>query len=179
MTNPVEIHTQRLCILPFQEKHLTTRYVSWLNDPEVVRYSEQRHRVHSLQSCRAYWESFAKSANFFWAIETLEFDWGHIGNINAYVDSRNRLADIGVLIGEKGAWRRGYGGEAFAAVCGFLFNACKLRKITAGTVAPNTPMLRIMQRSGMMPDGKRRRHFLLDGREVDVIHMAVFREQWE
>ena len=39
-------------------------------------------------------------------------------------------------------------------------------------------MLKIMQRAGMKEDGVRRRHYLVEGREVDVVHMAFFKEDW-
>jgi len=53
------LQTARLRMVPFSEAHLTTRYVGWLNDPEVVRYSEQRHQTHTIESCRSYLLSFS------------------------------------------------------------------------------------------------------------------------
>ncbi|MGB8951795.1 MAG: GNAT family N-acetyltransferase [Candidatus Aminicenantales bacterium] len=173
------IETARLKIVPFSEEHLTQRYVSWLNDPEVVRYSEQRHRVHTLDSCREYMRSFADTPNYFWALIARDAELGHIGNINAYVDVLNNVADVGILIGEKRAWKRGYGLEAWTAVCDYLLGVADLRKVTAGTLAVNTGMLQIMRRAGMIEDGRRICHCLYEGHEVDVIHMAFFRNDKE
>jgi [ribosomal protein S5]-alanine N-acetyltransferase len=173
-TMPLE--TARLRIVPFSEVHLTPRYVGWLNDPEVVRYSEQRHRAHTIESCREYWRSFAGTPHRFWAILVSAGPLGHIGNINAYVDGKNLAADVGILIGEKGAWRRGYGLEAWRAVCGYLLETAALRKVTAGTMAANKGMLRIMEKSGMVDDGRRIRQCLFESREVDVVHGALFSE---
>ena len=164
--------------MPFSERFLTTRYVSWLNDPEVVRFSEQRHRTHTLETCLAYWRSFKGTTNYFWAVEEVENGLGHIGNMNAYVDRNNLLADVGIMIGERQAWHKGYGTEAFEAVCDFLLDKVGLRKVTAGTLCTNTPMLRIMERIGMVEDGTRRRHYVFEGGEVDVVHMALYRRQW-
>jgi len=169
------IETTRLKIVPFSEEHLTQRYVGWLNDPEVVRYSEQRYRVHTLESCEEYMRSFDHTPNFFWALIARDVDLGHIGNINAYVDVSNNVADVGILIGEKQAWKRGFGLEAWTAVCDYLLHVANLRKITAGTLAVNSGMLQIMRRAGMIEDGRRIGHCLYEGREVDVIHMALFR----
>ena len=171
------IRTRRLLISPFEEGHLTARYVGWLNDPEVVRFSEQRHLKHTLESCHAYWQSFSESPNYFWAVEEVEGTLGHIGNMNAYVNQKNSVADVGILIGEKKAWNKGYGLEAFSAVCRFLLQELGLRKVTAGTMALNLPMLRIMERRGMKEDGRRKRHYLFNGKEVDVIHMALFKDE--
>ncbi len=170
------IETPRLRIIPFSEEFLTPRYVSWLNDPEAVRYSDQRFRTHTLESCRNYVESFAGTPNYFWAVTARDTGLGHIGNMNAYVDPIHLVADIGILIGERAAWHQGYGLEAWLAVCNYLFQVAGMRKVTAGTLAVNTPMLSLMRRAGMIEDGKRLRQCLFEGREVDIIHAALFRD---
>jgi len=175
----LEIRTKRLRIVPFSEKHLHQKYVAWLNDPELMRYSEQRHKKHNLETCRIYWKSFEGTSNYFWAIEEIDVGLGHIGNTTAYLDEKNLLADIGILIGVREAQNKYYGTEAWIGVCNFLFNNVHIRKLTAGTLAVNTPMLKIMDRAGMIEDGIRKRHFLFEGQEVDVIHRALFREQRE
>jgi len=168
------IETRRLRMVPFAESYLSSRYVGWLNDPEVVRYSEQRHKRHTLDSCRQYWQSFKDSPNFFWAITTIAPEPGHIGNINAYIDAFNSNASVGIMIGERRVWGRGYGLEAWTAVCQHLINDLGLRKVTAGTMAPNQGMRRIMEKSGMEADGRWRRHCLLEGEEVDIVFAALF-----
>jgi len=164
--------------VPFSEKFLSSRYVTWLNDQEVVRFSEQRFRKHTLESCRQYLQSFEHSPDHFWAVVSRISEEGHIGNITAHVDLQNRLASVGILLGEKKVWGKGYGTEAFSLVVDFLFNEKGMRKVTAGTMAPNTGMRRIMDRLEMQGDGTRRKHFLLDGKEVDVLYSALFREDW-
>jgi ribosomal-protein-alanine N-acetyltransferase len=171
-----DIRTARLVLTPFAERHLTARYVAWLNDRELMRYSEQRHKSHTLASCRSYWRSFADTPNSFWAIEETANDLEHVGNINAYVNQINGLADLGILIGLPQARGKGYGEEAWAGVCSFLFQEIGLRKITAGILALNCPMLKLARKVGMVEDGVRRRHYLCDGMEVDVIHLALFKE---
>ncbi len=175
MAVSIEIRTERLTIAPFQERHLTARYVNWINDRELMRYSEQRHKDHSLDTCLAYWHSFHGTPHFFWAIEELRQGLGHIGNLNAYVDERNHLADIGIVVGERKARGQGYALEAWRAVCDFLFTTVGIRKISAGAMASNTAMLKLMQRAGMVEDGVRRRHYLSDGIEVDIVHRALFK----
>src|SRR5207244_1087643 len=101
-------------------------------------------------SCRAYWQSFAGTPHYFWA--ALADDLGHIGNLNAYVDLRHGVADVGILIGQSAAQGQGYATEAWLAACDFLLRERGLRKVTAGTIAPNQPMLRLMERAGMVPD---------------------------
>ncbi len=178
MSEAPQITTPRLSVVPFAESFLTESYVGWLNDPEVVRFSTQRHAVHTVESCRAYRQSYTGTPHYFWAIVENERGLGHIGNINAYVDKRDQVTDLGILLGNKAAWRRGYGCEAWLAVCRYLFEKAGMRKITAGTCASNAAMLSLMKAAGMAEDGRRARHTIVEGREVDIIYAALFRESW-
>lgn len=178
MSRCLDIYTARLRIVPFGERHITERYVGWLNDRALVRFSEQRHKHHTLESVRRYWQSFEGTPHYFWAIEEVKRGFGHIGNINAYVDRPNLIADIGILVGAREATNQHLGFEAWVGVIKWLFEREGLRKITAGTLSLNAPMLRLARRAGMIEDGMRKRHYLCEGQEVDLIQFALFREQW-
>jgi RimJ/RimL family protein N-acetyltransferase len=99
---------------------------------------------------------------------------GHVGNINAYVDVPNRVADVGILVGEKAVWGKGYGSEAWIGFTQFLLREQGLRKVTAGTLASNHGMLGIMRRAGMEIEAIRKRQALVEGQEVDVVYAAAF-----
>ncbi len=171
MSKPIE--TKRLYLYPFSEGLLTENYVSWLNDAEVVKYSEQRHKKHTIQSCREYFQTLESSSHYLWAVTEKNAEKEHIGNINAYIDDKNSIAEVGILIGCKMAWGKGYGLEAWNAVCEFLFQK-GIRKIIAGTVATNKGMLCIMKKSGMKTEGIRKNQYVIDGMEVDMILVAKF-----
>jgi [ribosomal protein S5]-alanine N-acetyltransferase len=178
MSDDTTILTPRLRIEPFTERHLTERYVGWLNDAGTMRFSENRFRRHTLQSCREYVASFAGSPNFLWAVVATDESFGHIGNMNAYVDDRHGLADVGILIGERSCAGRGYATEAWVGVCDYLLRVKAFRKVTAGALAVNTPMLRVMERAGMADDGRRVRQHVWEDQDVDVVHGALFRDDW-
>lgn len=175
MAESSPLEAPRLWLQPFADRWLSPRYVSWLNDPVVVRYSEQRYIRHTLESCQAYWQSFAGTPHYFWAIIAKDPALGHIGNLTAYVDARHQLADLGILLGERRVWGQGLAAEAWQAACQFLLEGLGLRKVTAGTLSVNTAMLRLMERTGMQFDGCRTRQMLWEGQEVDIIHAALFR----
>ena len=169
-----EIVTPRLRIVPFEERHLTDRYVAWLNDPEIVRYSEQRYHRHDRDSCRAYCEGMRRSGNYFSAIEADSNT--HIGNISVAVDAANGLADISILL-DKQVWGVGYGLETWSAVMAALLHREGFRKVTGGAVASNRAMIKIMESAGMEPDGRRRAHYIIDGSAVDVVYYAAFHDR--
>ena len=176
MTPELIIEAARLKIVPFTESYLTDSYVGWLNDPETMRYSDQRHRRHTLESCSNYFHSFAGTTNDFWAILLLGEECKHIGNITTYVDPAHSVADISILIGDKLAKGRGYGSEAFQVMCDYLFEDRNIRKITVGTLSTNMPMLSVARKAKMIEDGRRIEHCLFEGKEVDVVHFALFRK---
>lgn len=171
---PVVLETHRLRLEPFAEAHLTERYVRWLGDPAVMKYSEQRFRTHTLASNREYWASFVGTPNLFYAVVAKDGELGHIGNLNVYVDVRHGSADIGILVGDPKSWGKGYGAEAWAAMLQHLLRDRGLRKVTGGCVANNEAMVRIMKRCGMVEDGRRVRQYVYDGEEVDVVYYASF-----
>jgi len=166
--------TPRLRLEPFAPEHLTAGYVAWLNDPGTMRFSENRHRRHTRESCAGYVQSFAGSPHHLWAILAVDRGPRHIGNINAYVDPPNRVADIGILIGERACHGQGFGGEAWAAVQDWLLTAAGMRKVTGGAMADNLAMVAVFRRSGMHEEGRRSRQFLRDGLEVDLVYYARF-----
>lgn len=163
----------KVVLREFAQEHLTENYVSWLNDSETMKFSENRHRNHTLESCTAYFQSFQGTPHFFFAIE---LDGLHVGNINAYVDRANETADVGILIGERSAWGKGVGLDAWRTMCRFLLEQ-GVRKITAGTAATNLGMVKIFQKSGMVEDGVRRKQLLIDGEAVDIVYAALFRPE--
>ncbi|WP_461209853.1 GNAT family N-acetyltransferase [Desulfocurvus sp. DL9XJH121] len=163
-----------LFLVPFTEEHLTPEYVSWLNDPQTTAYSEQRHRRHTLESCRAYLHG-VQPPDLFLAV-CAKPDGVHIGNVGVAVDPANGLANVSIVLGVSRG--RGLGRVAWTAVCDHLFRALGMRKVQAGTMRCNWAMAALARGVGMREDGVRRRHYLLDGQEVDIVHFALFREDW-
>jgi ribosomal-protein-alanine N-acetyltransferase len=166
--------TDRLELKPFTQEFLTDRYVGWLNDKLTTRYSEQRHRAHTIETCRAYADGFAHGPSYFWAIVARDPALGHIGNMTATIDAPNRAAELAMMIGEANSRGHGHGFEAWVCACQFLLGEGGMRKVSAGTMAVNIPMLRIMKSAGMIEEGRRSRQFLFEGTEVDAVLMALF-----
>ena len=155
------------------QKFVSPRYVAWLNDPEVVRHSEQRFKKHSLKSCREYVRSYQNNPSLLWAIIVQE-GRVHIGNICAIVDARNKTAELRILIGDKSYYGQGLGLESWKLVCDYLLSKGGMRKVFAGTLALNKGMLSIMKKMKMKPQGVWEKHYLVNGKTVDLILAAKF-----
>ena len=169
------IITNRLLIRPFELQHISKEYLSWMNNKKLLSLSEQRHKNHTFDTAEKYLNSFKNTDNMFWAIEETLCGNGHIGNINAYIDRNNLTADLGILIGNIDMQNKGYAIESWKAVCEYLFLKKGIRKITAGALSINFPMLKLMKKAGMKEDGKRLRHYIVNGEYVDLQYMAIFK----
>jgi len=177
MTGPVpRIVTARLILEPLAEAAVDARYVGWLNDPELMRFSNQRFRTHTEATQRAYVASFAGGPSLLLAMR-LAGDGRMVGTMTAYVAPAHGTADMGLLIGERTLWGQGYGLEAWSALMAHLLGPLGLRKVTAGAVRANAAMCAIMERSGMQLEAVRRRHEIIDGVENDVLLFARFRDR--
>lgn len=157
----------------FGDADITDAYVGWLNDPEVTRYSNQRFRHHTRESCKAYLSSFAGTDNLFLSVRDAATNRA-IGTMTAYRSVHHGTCDVGIMIGESGCWGGGYGQEAWNLLTGWLLDEGGVRKLTAGCLAPNRGMVRLMERSGMHLEATRSRHEIVDGTPEDIVLYARF-----
>ena len=91
---------------------ITNDFVSWLKDEEVVTFSRQKYQCHSIEKSQAYWNSFQDTKNLFLKIVKIK-ETKIIGSMTAYFDESNTNVDIGILIGEKTVWGKGFGFRAW------------------------------------------------------------------
>ena len=98
-----------------------------------------------------------------------------IGTITLYVNPNHGTADIGILIGNIDYWNGGYGFDAWNSLMRWAFCDLSIRKITAGTLGSNIGMQRIMEKSGMMLEGRKMRQEIVEGIEEDILFYAKFK----
>jgi RimJ/RimL family protein N-acetyltransferase len=146
--------------------------VGWLNDKELMRYSENRHKQHTAATQIEYIMSFLYNPGDI--LREIHLDDVLIGTITAIVDRNNRVANVGILIG-KGFGGNEHGYEAWAMLCNSLFEHQGMRRIEAGCMALNMPMIKIMRRYGMKEEGRRMSHFMVDGAYSDLVLYGRFR----
>lgn len=158
---------------PFTEADITPAYLGWLNDPVVTRYSNQRFRKHDADSALAYLRGFDGGPNLFFSAHRID-DGQAVGTLTAYIAPPHGTADVGIMIGERSAWGRGLGQDAWDTLLQWLLQERGLRKVTAGALACNLGMLRLMERSGMQLEGARRAQEIVEGEAVDVLYYARF-----
>lgn len=170
----MNIKTKRLNIRPFSKtEDLNNHYVDWLNDSEIIKYSDQRFITHSLTSCEKYIDWMHDNGHILLSIHDQKHN-AHIGNIGLQFEHKHKRIDVSILMGEKNMQGTGRASEAWLAVLEEIESKKLTRKITAGTMEANTRMLNLMKKSGMEPDGVRKQHQYWQGQWVDIIYYAKF-----
>ena len=106
------IQGEKIQLNNFTNNDITEHYLSWLNDPEVVKYSNQRFVKHSRSTSIKYLESFSATSNLFLAIY-LKDEKIHVGTMTVYISDEHETADIGIMIGDRNWWGHGIGGDAW------------------------------------------------------------------
>jgi len=165
---------EKVLLKPFHALDICPEYINWLNDPLVVKYSNQRLRIHTRESCEAYLASFSGTQNRFIKIEQ-KHDGSFVGTMTAYVSVPHRTVDVGILLGCTTVWGKGVGQDAWNTLLGWLLNQPAVRKVTAGAMRCNEAMVKIMERSGMIFEAVRPQQELLDGIPQDLVYYGIFR----
>jgi len=154
-------------------RRATRRQVEMVSDLQTVQMSELRHSKHTLASCQKYLDGVGRAGGHVWTINLVSTG-EHIGNVTAYVDVPNEVAEMSILIA-KDFWRRGYGLQAWQAVSDWLLQTRGgVRKIEAGAMAINEGIIQILRKCRFQLEGERRSHFLLDGLPVGLLHFGRF-----
>ena len=169
------VSSQRIALDLFTEADITPRYIAWLNDPEVVKYSNQRFKRHTHESCQTYLQALGGSESLFLSLTTRD-NKTPIGTLSAHLNTRHHSADIGILLGDKSYWGQGLGGEAWSLLMAVLLEQAGVRKVSGGTLSCNQAMIAIMEGAGMQADGTRIAQELVEGKAYNIVHYARFRQ---
>lgn len=154
-------------------------YLRWMNDPEVTRFLETRYRPNSIESIQEYIRSVSSSPNDIFCAMVQKSDHRHIGNIRlGPMDWLHRRATIGILLGEKDCWGKGYATEAFTMMLRHAFNTMNLNKVVASVYGDNGGSAKALLKSGFREEGRRRAQYFMDGQYVDTIEFGALRDEF-
>lgn len=170
----------RLVRLRALEPEDAERAFRWINDREVTRFLMARYPI-SLAAEKEWAEGAAKMPDFSdvrFAIETQEGE--HIGICGLHrVSAEDRHAELGILIGEKDYWSRGYGTDAMITLLRFAFDQMNLHKVALGVFEFNGRGMTVYRRCGFVEEGRFREEIYRDGRYWDLVRMSVLRREFE
>lgn len=129
--------------IPF--KHFLTGYTD-----EIIHSSPRRQRF---------------------AIDTL--DGKHIGNCMYYnIDRIKGEAELGIMIGDRDYWGKGYGTDAVATLVENIFSAPDIERVYLNTLEWNIRAQRCFEKCGFVPCRRRRRF------NGTFVVMEIYRRAW-
>lgn len=161
---------------PIEREDLPT-FVRWINDPEVTEFLLLEPPM-SLDDEEAWYAHVLKAKDKVFSIETK--DGKLIGNIGTVdLDWMNRKTEIGIMIGEKDHWSRGYGADAITSFIRHLFDELNLNRVELFADSTNHRALKCYERCGFRYEGTYRAYRFKRGRYVDCVIMSILREDWE
>lgn len=152
-------------------------YYHWMNDSSITRYLESRFFPNDLESLKEYVIRMQKDPNSLFLAIIMKESERHIGNIKlGPIDWVHRLADVGVLIGDKSFWGKGYATEAIGLVASMAFEKINLHKLTAGYYSENKGSAAAFRNNGFVVEGVRRRHRFCEGDYTDTVVLGLLKE---
>jgi len=166
---------KKVLLRRFTESDIDETYISWLNDPDVMCFSNQRFLNHDKESCYRYLTSFEGTENLFISVRDLSDEYS-VGTMTAYISRHHCTVDVGMMIGDKSLWGSGYGKDAWNTLTNWLLERDDIRKLTAGTLKCNIGMIKIMEHAGMHHEATRKSQELVNNEEMDILYYAKFHD---
>lgn len=144
----------------------------WINDPEVTEHLSARYPYSHAQE-REFLAIPLTYSNVSLTVVT-KAEGRPIGNVSLRGASpETRACGLGIMIGEKDCWDRGYGTDVMRTICRFGFEMMNLHRIELDVFAENTRARRVYEKVGFVVEGTRRQAYYRRGRYTDVVLMGL------
>jgi RimJ/RimL family protein N-acetyltransferase len=164
------------------EREDIPQFVDWLNDPEVRQFLLLNLPISRVEE-EGWFERMIKSPpqEHVLVIEAQTGDsWKPIGNTGLTdINWVDRNAEIGIFIGEKDYWNRGYGREVMKLMLRHAFNTLNLHRIYLRVFEHNLRGIRAYEHAGFVQEGRLRHDIFRDGQYHDVFIFSVLRPDWQ
>ena len=152
-------------------------YVRWLNDPEVTRYLGRFKPLGRLAERQWFEHAAAAKDSILWAVT--DEAGRHIGGTGLHqIHWVSRSATIGLLIGDKEVWGRGYGKDVLRTATRWAFEELGLHRIESECFAENVASARCHEAAGYLRMGTARKRYWRGGTWHDSLLFEILDEDW-
>lgn len=154
----------------------------WINDREVTRFLGGQARYLMSMAAEEAWmrgvcERQQTYERVFFAIETK--DGRHIGNTNFFNSSaEQRRAELGIMIGDRACWSRGFGTDALRTLVGFGFDEMNLYRIVLQVFSYNPRAIACYRKVGFVEEVRMRQDMWHEGAYHDTVVMGLLRDEF-
>jgi RimJ/RimL family protein N-acetyltransferase len=158
-------------------------YSRWSRDSEYLRLLDtEEAQVWSPKKFTQWFEKDLEEEPtdaFFFNVRTLEDERliGFVGLLG--IQWIHGDAWVGIGIGERDDWGKGYGTDAMGLILRFAFTELNLQRVTLGVFSYNQRAIRSYEKAGFTEEGHDRESLHRDGQRAGAIYMGVLRSEWE
>jgi diamine N-acetyltransferase len=157
------------------------RYLAWVNDEEVMRYVAASAFPFSRVQEEDFLRELVKHTRppeIAYAIETLE-DGTHIGSVGLHkVGGPAHTAELGIMIGDKAYWNRGFGTDTITTTLYFAFEELNLNRVSLTVDEDNGRGIACYRKCGFIEEGRLRQDRYRGGKYYDTLVMGVLRDEF-
>jgi len=149
----------------------------WRNNPDIRKYMYTDHEI-SAEEHRA-WFSLAMGdpTRKYWIIVC---DGEDVGLVNLYnIDPKNRRCYWAFYVVSPNVRGKGVGSFAEFSALRFVFEDMRFKKLCCEVLAFNQGVVRMHTSFGFTQEGLFRQHILKEDVFIDVVCLAMLREEWE
>ncbi|MBI4769217.1 MAG: GNAT family N-acetyltransferase, partial [Chloroflexi bacterium] len=105
--------------------------------------------------------------------------WTHIGSCGLHrIQWRERSAELGISIGDRSYWGRGYGTDTVRTLVNHGFGTLNLNRIFLRVFAHNARAIRAYEKAGFQQEGRLREDHYFGGEYVDTLILSVLQSEW-
>lgn len=153
------------------------KYTKWVNDMEVAAGMLFASKIITPSKEKEVLEKLSSDYNF--AIVDLKTD-ELLGNLGfPKIDYINRVAEVGIFIGNKEYWNKGYGSDALKLALDFGFNILNLHNIYLKVYSYNKPAIACYKKVGFKEAGRIREAKQIAGKKYDEIYMDILENEYD
>jgi RimJ/RimL family protein N-acetyltransferase len=156
------------------------RDYTWVNDCEVTQFLSIRYPLSHADEERFVNDRPANDfSNVVLAIVTKDTAT-HIGNTGLHRGNpEDSKAELGIMIGDKDHWSRGYGQDAIETLLRFGFHEMNLHRIYLRVFDFNERAQACYRKCGFVEEGCLRDDRYQDGCYHDTVMMGILREEYD
>ena len=160
---------------------LASAFASWNRDSEYSRLLDSDpHHMWSAKKIKEYIEKDMEKEppeEYFFQVRTLEQDC-LIGFVGLFPIWAHQNAWVGIGLGERAYWGKGYGTDAMRLALRFGFMELNLNRVTLNVFEYNPRAIRSYEKAGFRHEGRQRQFLHRNGKRWDVLEMGILREEW-
>jgi len=156
--------------------------VLWQNDTEFHRLADgDPAEMYSTKKIQGWLEKAVEDSfgpeRYSFSIRTLEGD-KLIGFLGLWCNLIHSEVWVGIGIGDRAYWGKGYGTDAMKLCVQYAFMELGVQRVSLGLHAYNPRALRAYEKAGFRLEGRTRQDLAREGKRYDSLWMGILRHEW-